>query len=101
MTKLEELQAAFDAIPKQDWMYAYGLSAVVYIDEHKVKVAADLGKIDNSKELGEFIALAHNMMPQLLEAVELLKAYNTASDYQFATDSELHASAAALLEHLK
>ena len=70
MGKLSELKAAYEAVPRQDWAYNKNLSAVVYLDKHAVKCAADLGKIDNGEPLGKFISLSHNHMGELLEAAE-------------------------------
>ena len=106
MKKLEELRKALEAATPGEWDYAIiktdcpsrSLVTKQFGDEllrHKGGVSA------RAQHDVLFIALAHNMMPTLLEAVEALKAYNNASDFQFATDSALHDNARAILEKLK
>lgn len=85
VTKLEELKAAYAKVPKQDWAYDSSCAAVVYVDKYCVRCAADLGRHDSTAQFGEFIALSHNLMPTLLEAVELLEAVGDTCD-----DAELH-----------
>ena len=97
MTKLEELKAAYAAATPDEW-------AVKQEREYKAcnsRVLCDKGYIvaegyssdsATTKTYNElwaeaegnanFIALAHNLMPQLLEAVELLKELrNSLSQY--------------------
>lgn len=81
MTKLEQLKTAYEAVPKATWKYDNDLSAVVYVSGMKLKVAADFGKIDDSEANADFIALAHNLMPALLEAVEALRELKEAVEY--------------------
>ena len=90
MTKLEELRCAYTKVPKQDWTYDPTCAAVVYVDGHKVRCAADLGKIDSAAPFGKFIVLAHNLMPTLLEAIDLLETVSSAracQDHEFDVDA--------------
>ena len=74
MNKIETLRAAFGAAaPKATWVYDPRDASVVYVSGRRV-LAADLGKIDDCTSKGEFIALAHNLMPSLIEAVDALEA---------------------------
>ena len=72
MTKLAELKAAFEAATPEDWTLfggavCKGRSTITIAQCYQTAVE------DEWKRNSEFIALAHNLMPQLLEAVELLK----------------------------
>ena len=103
MTKIEELKAAYAAATPGEWLSRegdtlnperiYGVVKVLSPDQHGcdpsdgerteviVEVyptAHDEGKVD-----AEFIALAHNMMPQLLEAVETLRAIRARYEGEF------------------
>jgi hypothetical protein len=77
MTKLEELKAAYAAATGGEWT-APGFNS------QGGKVACLLNNHDGLRLVSgnfkqpdaEFIALAHNLMPQLLEAVGLLKDHS-------------------------
>ena len=108
MTKLEELKAAYEASTPGEWeqkgyddigRYVQTLDAgeVCSMKRGKFKQIQGLEYRSNAK----FIAFAHNMMPALIGAVDALRAYNEASDLQFATDSTLHDNARVILEKLK
>lgn len=78
-TKLEELKAAYEATPKADFIYAPGFANAVFIvRDGLLKTVADMDKIDS-----EFIALAHNLMPDLIKAAEELRiaAYMIQNEY--------------------
>ena len=102
MTKLAELKAAYAASTQGEWV-APGFNsqggevACLLANHDGLRLVSGNFKRPDAK----FIALAHNLMPTLLEAVEALKAYSNASDLQFATDSTLHDNARAILEKLK
>ena len=102
MTKLAELKAAYAASTQGEWV-APGFNsqggevACLLANHDGLRLVSGNFKRPDAK----FIALAHNNMPTLLEAVEALKAYSNASDLQFATDSTLHDNARAILEKLK
>lgn len=83
MTKIEELKAAYEATPGLDWRYDPELSAVVYVGDNRVKVAADFGKILGGDTFGHLIALMHNNLPALLEAVEALEASKARASGEF------------------
>lgn len=73
MTKIEELKAAFEASTKYNkWevLQTSGLPHVVCLTEDGVDVMTVAACGTNAD--AEFIALAHNMMPQMLEALELV-----------------------------
>ena len=79
MTKLAELKAAYEAATPGEWDYFVASNA----DRPNSQVldSADDNLLTHSKGITGraqsdvlFIALAHNMMPQLLEAVERLEA---------------------------
>ena len=81
MTKLEELKAAYEA--------------------------AELGDSDLDEMLtpvAQFVAITHNLMPQLLDAVELLKAAATIIEGEYPESDDrrkVAVKAIALLEKLK
>lgn len=68
---IEQLKAAYEAAPKGSWIYdPTRFDAVVRVSNNKVLAVADFGKLENSHGTGEFVALAHKMMPAIIEAVE-------------------------------
>ena len=98
MTKLEELKAAFEAATPGEWT-APGFNS------QGGKVACLLDNPDGLRLVSgnferadaKFIALAHNMMPTLLEAIDLLEDVAMGnSEYD-----DLSKRAAELLEKLK
>ena len=106
MTKLEELKDAYEAATKGEWDYAVinndcPIRSLVTNQHGDELLRHKQGVSGRAQSDVVFIALAHNHMPALLEAVEALAAYNNASDLQFATDSTLHDNAKAILEKLK
>lgn len=78
-TKLEELKAAYEAASSGEWILfdsevSEGAKGVMVSGDFGVDVCA----MSNTEHVGyenndKFIALAHNLMPQLLEAVEVLR----------------------------
>ena len=103
MNKIEELHAAYEAAtPGADVCHAtVGKLKGIFCGTELLFGGSFCDYYEPSDEEYRFIALAHNNMPALLEAVEALAAYNNASDLQFATDSTLHDNAKAILEKLK
>lgn len=75
----DALRAELDAL-KRHWRYDPELSAVVYVGDNRVKVAADFGKILDGDTFGHLIALMHNNLPSLLEAVEAIPEVIRISD---------------------
>ena len=91
MTKLEELKAAYAAATPGEWT-APGFNS------QGGKVACLLDNPDGLRLVSgnferadaKFIALAHNLMPTLLEAVELLETVSSAracQDHEFDVDA--------------
>lgn len=71
MTKLEQLKAAYEASVHGKWELDVGSCALT---SRALAGETHLGHMSRGAVAeGNFIALAHNMMPTLLEAVELLK----------------------------
>ena len=73
MTKLAELKAAFEAATPEDWTLfggavCKGRSTITIAQCYQTAVE------DEWKRNSEFIALSHNNMAALLEAVERLEA---------------------------
>ena len=79
MTKIEELKAAFNAATGGEWCASQGLNN------------------DEVKNVN-FVILAHNLMPSLLEAVEALETIVDSEEYHGAT---LQSVADAALAKLK
>ena len=98
MTKLNELKAALAAAtPGEWWEDDDGFVAAGHGDSYRTVADARCDVAPFSDANTEFIALAHNMMPQLLEAVELIEDVATGnSEYDDLSDR-----AAELLEKLK
>lgn len=82
MTLLEQLKAAYESTPKATFTYDANVAGVVIVRDYEVKCVADHGKVSlpESDAIGEFIALAHNLMPELLKAVKSLEDYLGAHD---------------------
>ena len=102
MTKLAELKAAFEAATPEDWTLfggavCKGRSTITIAQCYQTAVE------DEWKRNSEFIALAHNLMPQLLEAVVELGRfveYLGVAGCDGAYDREIE-RAVNLLENLK
>ena len=73
MTKLAELKAAFEAATPGEWWYAAANET-----EYECGVGDFPISVPTTKANAQFIALAHNAMPMLLEAVEALKSIKQA-----------------------
>ena len=106
MTKIEELKAAYAAATPGEPIKAYvwegddasGVT-VFYgtpnrdgdLSYEQVLLEQDFDNVyDNSPALFEFIALAHNLMPTLLEAIDLLETVGSAracQDHEFDVDA--------------
>ena len=75
MTKIEELKTAFAASTPGEWSYteqSNGLNSVYGNCQYESMADADLVAFDlQNGDDAEFIALAHNLMPALLMAVDL------------------------------
>lgn len=81
MSKIKELKAAFEASTRTNkWevLPTCGLPHVVCLTEDRIDVET-IAAGGYTKD-AEFIALAHNLMPQLLEAVDLLEQAKRALD---------------------
>ena len=83
MTKLEQLKAAFEAATPGEWDYFIASNA----DRPSSQVldSNDDNLLTHSKGITgraqsdvELITLAHNLMPQLLEAIDLLESVSSA-----------------------
>ena len=76
MTKIEELKAAFEAATPGEWESQGFAISNIQTERIRGGVLANITGHGMTQEYAEktatFIALAHNLMPQLLEAVELL-----------------------------
>ena len=89
MTKLEELKAAYEAATPGEWVTGKGGTAYYPLQIRCVSsdwdsLIAAFHSWDAQKESNaNFIALAHNLMPQLLEAVETLRAIRARYEGEF------------------
>ena len=95
MTKLKELKAALEAATPGEWDYFIASNA----DRPNSQVldSNDDNLLTHSKGITgraqsdvEFIALAHNLMPTLLEAIDLLETVGSAracQDHEFDVDA--------------
>ena len=109
MTKLEQLKVAYEAATPGEWRPLLEGSEV---PQEYVALIGDCGACGVSTELplgdqcnsdSAFIALAHNMMPTLLEAIDLLETVSSAracQDHEFDVDAWF-VQVRALLEKLK
>ena len=90
-TKLEELRDALEAAtPGEWWEDDDGFVAAGHGDSYRTVADARCDVAPFSDANTEFIALAHNLMPQLLEAVELLETVGSAracQDHEFDVDA--------------
>lgn len=90
MTKLEELKAALEAATPGEWeplMTCGELHVCTPVNE-----GCDVGTICVPYERPDatFIALSHNLMPTLLEAIDLLETVSSAracQDHEFDVDA--------------
>ena len=108
MSKLEELKAALEAATKGEWeplMTCGELHVCVPVNE-----GCDVGTVCVPYEDSDanFIALAHNLMPTLIEAAELLKdlryslsQYDDGEWYLHEGSEQLINRVDTLLENLK
>lgn len=74
MSRIEELRAAYAATAQRHWevLPTCGIPHVVRLTENGADVETLAACC--STRCAEFIALAHNLMPQLLEAMELVQS---------------------------
>ena len=90
MAKLEELKAAYGAATPGEWWEDAGFVAAGHGDTYRTVADARCDVAPFSDANTEFIILAHNLMPTLIEAVELLRAvhyeHNEYDDEYWATD---------------
>ena len=98
MTKLAELKAAYAASTQGEWWYSGNLNADSYSVSASLTGGAFVAdmRYANKANNATFIALAHNLMPQLLEAVNHLQ--NMVEEEPNWRDKE---AAVAFLEKLK
>ena len=98
MTKLNELKVAYEAAtPGEWWEDDDGFVAAGHGDSYRTVADARCDVAPFSDANTEFIALAHNLMPTLLEAVGLLEDVAMGN----AEYDDLSKMAAELLEKLK
>ena len=90
MTKLEQLKAALEAATPEEWWEDDGFVAAGHGDTYRTVADARCDVAPFSDANTEFIILAHNLMPTLIEVVELLRAvhyeHNEYDDEYWATD---------------
>lgn len=114
MTKLEELKAAYEAATPGEWVTGKGGTAYYPLQIRCVSsdwdsLIAAFHSWDAQKESNAvFIALAHNLMPALLEAVNLLETlrysmsqYDDGEWFLHEGSDELIAEVDDFLEKLK
>ena len=103
MTKLEQLKAALEAATPEEWWEDDGFVAAGHGDTYRTVADARCDVAPFSEANIEFIALAHNLMPTLLEAATELARFidylDTASG-DGAYEHEIQ-RALAILEKLK
>ena len=91
MTKLEQLKVAYEAATPGLWSTCKHATPD-YIEQHGVyadQSPQDLAIVRGTGN-SEFIALAHNLMPTLLEAIDLLETVSSAracQDHEFDVDA--------------
>lgn len=96
MTQLEELKAAYGAATPGEWVTGKNGGTAYYplqircVSNDWDSLITAFHSWDAQKESNAtFIALSHNLMPQLLEAVDLLETVSSArsrQDHEFDTD---------------
>lgn len=101
MTKLEELKAALEAATPGEWEVnsethitlwdigkaRFGCRSIAHTGHG---VGANQPQNDENCSNATFIALAHNLMPNLLEAIDLLETVSSArarQDHEFDVDA--------------
>lgn len=75
MTKFEELKALFESLPPGEWEAQDNTTAIEYAGWEIVNmgvVPQSVFAVGMPEREARFAALAHNLMPELLEAVNLL-----------------------------
>ena len=95
MTKLEELKVAYEAATPGEWDFVVADNAVVpftsVVDsDGEMLLRHRYGVSGKAQRDMQFIALAHNLMPTLLEAAELLETVSSAracQDHEFDVDA--------------
>ena len=91
MTKLEELKVAYEAAtPGEWWEDDDGFVAAGHVDSYRTVADARCDVAPFSDANTAFIALAHNLMPTLLEAIDLLETVSSAracQDHEFDVDA--------------
>ena len=91
MPKLDELRQALNhATPGEWWEDDDGFVAAGHGDSYRTVADARCDVAPFSDANTEFIALAHNLMPQLFEAAELLEKVSSAracQDHEFDLDA--------------
>ena len=93
MTRLEKLKAAHEASTQGEWevLGDFGHKVLTPNPNAFFTLNIERGQAQTQLANAEFIALAHGMMPQLLEAVEqrdkLLDARQAFVDYEKAMDA--------------
>ena len=91
MTKLEELKAAYGAATPGEWETNQDVditSGVKFVATALYPDSEVATQIEYNN--ADFIALAHNLMPQLLEAIDLLETVSSAracQDHEFDVDA--------------
>ena len=108
MTKLEQLKAALEAATPEEWWEDDGFVAAGHGDTYRTVADARCGVAPFSDVNTEFIILAHNLMPALLEAVNLLETlrysmsqYDDGEWFLHEGSDELIAEVDDFLEKLK
>lgn len=88
MTKLNELKSAYEAATPGEWRKFEDDESTDVMDKHGDHILTMCGLNDSID--ATFIALANNLMPQLLEAVDLLETVGSAracQDHEFDVDA--------------
>ena len=90
MPKLEQLKAALEAATPEEWWEDDGFVAAGHGDTYRTVADARCDVAPFSDANTEFIILAHNLMPTLLEAIDLLETVSSAracQDHEFDVDA--------------
>ena len=86
MTKIEELKAAYDAAAQGEWDWHQGtndngdefVTVEYHPDEFPEEAHIILSELTDLTEDVEFIALAHNTMPTLIEVAQAMAGLHAA-----------------------